>query len=101
MEMCEFAILSSVMLTDVRRDMAKICPLWQGQGPLMHWSCFFTFADALSLSQVLLEFKEYAQEVDVDFVRKVREGRWPLHLTPAGVRSNSTLAVQPLVQESG
>jgi len=25
-------------------------------------------------TQVLLEFKEYAQEVDVDFVRKVRPG---------------------------
>jgi vesicle coat complex subunit len=25
-----------------------------------------------NIDQVLLEFKEYAQEVDVDFVRKVR-----------------------------
>ena len=29
-----------------------------------------------SIDQVLLEFKEYATEVDVDFVRKVRITRW-------------------------
>lgn len=31
-------------------------------------------ASEKNIDQVLLEFKEYAQEVDVDFVRKVR--RW-------------------------
>jgi AP-1 complex subunit beta-1 len=29
-------------------------------------------ASEKNIDQVLLEFKEYAQEVDVDFVRKVR-----------------------------
>jgi AP-1 complex subunit beta-1 len=29
-------------------------------------------ANEKNIDQVLLEFKEYAQEVDVDFVRKVR-----------------------------
>jgi vesicle coat complex subunit len=31
-------------------------------------------ASERNIDQVLLEFKEYAQEVDVDFVRKVRGG---------------------------
>lgn len=35
-------------------------------------------ASEKNIDQVLLEFKEYAQEVDVDFVRKVRLRRpWP------------------------
>lgn len=32
-------------------------------------------ASEKNIDQVLLEFKEYAQEVDVDFVRKVSEWR--------------------------
>jgi AP-1 complex subunit beta-1 len=44
-------------------------------------------ANDKNIDQVLLEFKEYAQEVDVDFVRKVRGWRQPYCL---GSRADCT-----------